>query len=72
MKYLCMCLAPKSLEHVGVRIRLQRPLVGKNGTPYYERVGTGLMFLSLKSLGVHGLKVMSARDYRYQNCMNVL
>jgi hypothetical protein len=58
-------LAPKSLEHVALRISPSdrwglseaSMAVGKNGTPYYERVGAGLMFLSLKSLIMYNLKV---------------
>jgi hypothetical protein len=67
-----MCLAPKSLEHVALGFGSSDRWLARMERRITREWGVGLMFLSLKSLGVHGLKVMSARDYRYQNCMNVL
>ena len=68
--FLCFYdhLAPESLEHVALRIGPSdrwglseaSMAVGKNGTPYYERVGAGgarVGFLCLKSLRMYNLKV---------------
>ena len=52
----------QSLEHVALRIGRWQEW-NADSRDIWVRGGAGVGVLSLKSLGVHGLKVTSARDF---------